>query len=70
MKLFLVQDDVDKDSKDSNGQTPLSWAAKKWHEAVVKLFRAQDDVDADSKVSTGQRRNHSHTATIDLDNRS
>ena len=46
---IIARDDVDADSKDSDGQTPLSWAAHNGHEAVVKLFRAQDDVDINSK---------------------
>src|SRR2546423_11913765 len=39
VKLPLTKDGVDPDSKDTKyGQTPLSWAAKKGHEAVVKLL--------------------------------
>ena len=37
------------DSRDSNFQTPLSWAAQNGHEAVVKLLVERDDVEADSK---------------------
>jgi ankyrin repeat protein len=58
VKLLLARDDVDTDSKDSNGWTPLSWAVKKRHEAVVKLFLARDDVDTDSK--TGMAGRHCH----------
>jgi ankyrin repeat protein len=32
-------------------RTPLLWAARKRHEAVVKLLLAKDGVDPDSKDS-------------------
>jgi hypothetical protein len=34
----VERDDVVADSKDSNGQTPLWWAACGEHEAVVRLL--------------------------------
>ena len=34
----LLKNKYEPDSKDSDGQTPLSWAAGKGHEAVVKLL--------------------------------
>jgi ankyrin repeat protein len=40
--------------KDSYGRTPLSWAAIRGHEAVVKLLLETGKVDADSKDSGGQ----------------
>ena len=39
------------DLKDDNGETPLSWAAKYGHEAVVKLLLATGKVDVDSTDS-------------------
>jgi ankyrin repeat protein len=39
VELLLAKDDVDPDSKDKDGQTPLSRAAEYEHEAVVKLLR-------------------------------
>ena len=50
VKLLLVTDGVDPNSKDTEyGRTPLSWAAGNGHEAVVKLLLATDGVDPNSK---------------------
>jgi ankyrin repeat protein len=49
VKLLIERDDVEINSKASNGQTPLSLAAVKGYEAVVKLLLATDAVDPDSK---------------------
>jgi len=49
VKQLLARDGVDLDSKDKNGQTPLSWAAEKGYKAVVKQLLATDSVNLDSK---------------------
>ena len=49
VKLLLNGKEVQVDSKDKNGRTPLSWAAAKGHEAVVGLLLEREDVQADSK---------------------
>jgi ankyrin repeat protein len=54
VKVLLATGKVDVDSKDSNGQTPLSRAAGRGYEAVVKALLATGKVDVDSKVSSGQ----------------
>ncbi|KAF1817634.1 hypothetical protein P152DRAFT_510823 [Eremomyces bilateralis CBS 781.70] len=46
--------DIEADSKDSYGRTPLSWAAANGHEAAVRLLVERVDVEADSKDSDGQ----------------
>jgi ankyrin repeat protein len=42
--IALLENGYDPDSKDSNGQTPLTCAARYGHEAVVKLLLAKDGV--------------------------
>jgi ankyrin repeat protein len=51
VKLLLAKDGVDPDSKDPEyGQTPLSWAARNGHEAVVKsLLNKGADVNAQGR---------------------
>ena len=46
--------DIRADLKDSDGRTPLSYAAGSGHEAVVRLLVDRDDVEADSKDEYGQ----------------
>jgi Ankyrin repeats (3 copies) len=47
--IALLKNGHNPDSKDTDGQTPLLWAAKRGHEAVVKLLVERDDVAADSR---------------------
>jgi ankyrin repeat protein len=35
---LLLEKGAEPDSKDNGGRTPLSWAAKRGHEAVVRLL--------------------------------
>jgi ankyrin repeat protein len=42
------------DSEDRGGKTPLSWAAKEGHEAVVKLLFTTGQVDINSTDNLGQ----------------
>ncbi|KAH8653954.1 hypothetical protein BGZ60DRAFT_386686, partial [Tricladium varicosporioides] len=51
---LLTIEKVDVDSKDSYGQTPLSWAAQKGHEGIVKLLLAIEKVNVNSKDSYSQ----------------
>jgi ankyrin repeat protein len=37
-RLLVARDDVEADSKDRDGRTPLSYAAASGHEAVVRLL--------------------------------
>ncbi|EJP61221.1 Ankyrin repeat-containing protein [Beauveria bassiana ARSEF 2860] len=43
--LLLDTDRIDIDTRDNNGQTPLSWAAENGHEAVVKMLLDTGKVD-------------------------
>jgi ankyrin repeat domain-containing protein 50 len=54
VKLLLETGKVDVDSKDADGQTPLSWAAEEGHEAVVKLLHETGKADVDLKDADGQ----------------
>ncbi|KAH0563399.1 hypothetical protein GP486_002033 [Trichoglossum hirsutum] len=45
----LLKNEYNPDLPNSYGQTPLSWAAERGHEAVVKLLLATEKVDVDSK---------------------
>ncbi|KAF7508365.1 hypothetical protein GJ744_009356 [Endocarpon pusillum] len=51
---YVLKDVVDADSKDSEGRTPLSWAAEYGYKEIVEILLAQDDVEADSKDNEGR----------------
>jgi len=51
--LLLEREGVDADSKDRDGRTPLSWAARNGHEAVVKLL-LEKGAELETKSSNGQ----------------
>ena len=51
MELLLAKGEVDPNSKDNGGRTPLSRAAEKGRGAVVALLLAKGRVDPDSKDS-------------------
>jgi ankyrin repeat protein len=40
VKLLLKTGKIKVDSKDNSSRTPLSWAAGRGHEAVVKLLQS------------------------------
>ena len=50
MRLLLGLHDVNLDSKDDEGHTPLWLAAKNGHSSVVKLLLERNDVDPDTSV--------------------
>ena len=54
MKIPVARDDVEVNTKDEDGHTLLSYAAKEGHEAVVKLRVARNDVDVNSKSEDGR----------------
>ncbi|KAI9766614.1 MAG: hypothetical protein M1840_006425 [Geoglossum simile] len=49
--MGLLKKEYNPDLQDSYGRTPLSWAAKNGHEAVVKLLLATERVNLDSKAT-------------------
>ena len=55
VKQLFKRHKSDIDSKDGLcGRTPLSWAAERGHEAVVKLLLATGKADVDSKDGFGR----------------
>jgi GTPase SAR1 family protein len=54
LQALLETGKADVDSKDTNGWTPLSWAAAGGHEAVVKLLVETGKADVDSKDTSGR----------------
>jgi ankyrin repeat protein len=48
VKLLVQAGKVDVNSKDNDGRTPLSLAAREGHEAVVKLLVETGKVDVSS----------------------
>jgi len=54
IKLLLAEPDVDINSEDQKGDTPLSLTALSEHKTVIKLLLAQSDVETDSKNKSGQ----------------
>ena len=53
LAFFCALGKLDLKTKDSHGQTPLSWAAKNGHETVVKLL-LKIGADLESKDNSGQ----------------
>ena len=54
VKQLLARDDVDPNSNDNSGQTPLLLAARKGNESIVSLLLARDNVNPNSKNEDGQ----------------
>jgi ankyrin repeat protein len=54
-KLLVERDDVEADSKDWYGWTPLSRAAAYRHEAVVKALLVRDNVGLEFKGNYGRK---------------
>ena len=54
VKLLLGRGDVNPDSLDKYGQTPLSLAAMRGHEGIVKLLLGREDVNPDSSSKSGR----------------
>ena len=53
VKLLLSQD-VAANSGDNGGRTPLWYAARRGHEAIVRLLLCREDVVADSQDEQGE----------------
>ena len=54
MKILLERGDVNSDSSDKGGRTPLSYAAGSGHEAIVKILLERGDINPDSSDKFGR----------------
>jgi ankyrin repeat protein len=54
IEMFLARTNVNVDSKDKDGRTPLSFAAEQGNAYTVRLLLARDDVDADLQDEAGR----------------
>jgi Ankyrin repeats (3 copies) len=70
----LLERQCDINLKDKNGQTPLSWAARNGHEAVVKLLldrsadvESRDDEDGRTPLSWAAKNGHDAVVKLLLD---
>lgn len=68
--LASGKDDAEIDSKDKDGRTPLSWAAEKGHEAVVRLLldngAAIEVKDSSSRTPVSWAAEQGHEAVVRL----
>ena len=55
MKNIVARDNIEVNTKDNHGHSPLSYATQSWHdaEAVVKILLMQDNVEVDTKDDCG-----------------
>ncbi|PUU82431.1 ankyrin repeat-containing domain protein [Tuber borchii] len=54
VKLLLDRKEVDTNSRDNDGRTPLLYAAEGGHEEIVKLLLHRNEVNPDSRNNSGQ----------------
>ena len=53
MKILVTRDNVEVNTTDNEGRSPLLQAVEEGHETVVKLLVAWDDVEVNTKDETG-----------------
>jgi len=54
VRLLLDEYNVEADSRDKDGRSPLSYAAECGHDAIVRLLVDKSNVEADSKDNSGR----------------
>ena len=55
VKILLEREEVNPDKPDSDGRTPLSFAAEDGHEGVVKILLGRGEVNPDGPDNEGRR---------------
>ena len=54
VKILVMWDNVEVNTKDDHGRLPLSYATKHVNQVVVKILVAWDDVEVDTKDDHGR----------------
>jgi ankyrin repeat protein len=58
VKMLLDTGQVDADSQDKHGRTPLSFASDHGHDAIAKLLLVCNNVDVELKIHTWANRSN------------
>ena len=58
VSALIEMKDYDVNGRDFGGLTPLSWAAWKGHEEVVKILLGLEEVTPTSQIIAGKNRSH------------
>ena len=54
VEMLLEKNNVNPDTPDKSGRTPLSWAAQKWEVEIVRILLERNDVNPDTEDERGR----------------
>ena len=54
VKIIVAHDDIEVNTKDQDGCSPLSYVDEYGNEAAVKMLGSRDDVEVNTKDETGR----------------